>query len=373
MSGATLRLILLRFAVTRLVLFGVASAALIQLPVDPIESQTFHLPTQPHPVLEAWARYDACWFLTIAQHGYRDPIAGGEDMRAAFFPLFPSMVAGLTPVVRHPMIAGLLISNACYLLFILLLWMLVERDWGERVAHAAVWTYLLFPSAFFLSGVYSESVLLVTTTGALLMARRARWLAAGLLVALATLTRPLGIVAIVPVLAEYTAWRRSGTPDAPPRLASVIAPVAAAAAAYVVLAWIVFGSPLAVVDMQASVRGGFSAPWQPFVDMWRSGPRLHTFNNSMIDAVLALAALASLPVLFATLPLGYACYALVVILVPVSQSLMSFNRLLLPSFPHAILLARAMDRPWVASTLYPLFSVGQAVWMAAFATWHWVA
>jgi hypothetical protein len=372
-SGATLRIILVRFALTRIVLFGVANAAVIQLPVDPVESRTFHLPAQPHAFLEAWARYDACWFLTIAQHGYRDAIAGGEDMRAAFFPLFPSLVAGLTPVVRLPMIAGLVISNACYLVFLVLLWTLVARDWGERVAHAAVWTYLLFPSAFFLSGVYSESVLLATTTGALLMARQARWLAAGLLAALATLTRPLGIVAIVPVLVEYAAWRRSTTPDAPPRLARIIAPVAAAAVAYVVLAWIVFGNPLAVVEMQASVRGDFSAPWQPFVDMWRTGPRLHAFNNSLIDAVLALAALASLPVLFATLPIGYACYALVVIIVPVSQSLMSFNRLLLPSFPHAILLARAMNRPRVGSTLYPLFSIGQAVWMAAFATWHWVA
>jgi len=372
-SGPTLRLILSRFAITRLVLFGIASLAVGRLPVDPIEARGFHLPPQPHPFLEAWARYDACWFLTIAQHGYRDAIAGNEDMRAAFFPLFPSLIGGLTRIVGQPMIAGLVISNACYLGFLVLLWMLVERDWGAHVAHGAVWTYLLFPSAFFLSGVYSESVLLLTTTGALLMARQERWLAAGVLAALATLTRPLGVVAIVPVLAEYASRKRVASPDPAPSLACILVPAAAAAAAYVVLAWNVFGNPMAVVDMQASVRGEFSAPWEPFLEIWRHGPRLHAFNNSVIDATLALAALVSLPVLFARVPLGYACYALVVILVPVSQSLMSFNRLLLPSFPHAILLARAMDRQWTASTLYAVFAIGQAVWMTAFATWHWVA
>jgi hypothetical protein len=274
--------------------------------------------------------------------------------------------------VQPPLLAGLVIANACYLVFLLVLWALFARDWGERVADAAVWIYLLFPSAFFLSAAYSESVLLAVTAGALLLARQRRWLWAGVLAAMSTLARPLGVVAIVPLLAEYIAWRRA-SPEAPARLASIVVPVAAAAAVYAVLAWSAFGNPLAVLDMQASVRGGIGPPWQPFVEMWRAGPRIHGFNNSLIDAGLALAAIVSLPVLFATAPLGYACYALVVVLVPASQSLISFNRLLLPSFPHAALLARALERRRVSAALYAVFALGQAVWMTAFATWHWVA
>src|SRR5262249_10376251 len=246
-SRTTLRAIVTRFAITRIVLFAVASVAVMRLPIDPIEARNFHLPPQPNAVLEAWARYDACWFVAIAQHGYRERISNGGDMRAAFFPLFPSLVAGLTRFVRYPMLAGLVISNTCYLVFLLLLWKIVERDWGERVAHAATWTYLLFPSAFFLSGAYSESLLLVVTAAALLLARQRWWLASGVLAGLATLTRPLGVVAIVPVLAEYVSWRRNAPVDAARELASIVLPVAAAAAVYLVLAWNVFGNPLAVV------------------------------------------------------------------------------------------------------------------------------
>jgi hypothetical protein len=43
---------------------------------------------------------------------------------------------------------------------------------------------------------------------------------------------------------------------------------------------------------------------------------------------------------------SYACYALLIVLIPLSGSLISFSRLLLPSFPHAILLARSVKRPW---------------------------
>jgi Gpi18-like mannosyltransferase len=371
-TRATLLAILSRFLITRIVLFAIAIGAVSRLPVDPVEARGFHLPPQSHAFLEAWARYDACWYVTIAERGYRDPLGGNEDMRAAFFPLFPSLVAGVTRVVQPPLLAGLVIANACYLVFLLVLWALFARDWGERVADAAVWIYLLFPSAFFLSAPYSESVLLAVSAGAVLLARQRRWLGAGLLAALSTLARPLGVVAIVPVLAEYIAWRR-GAAEAPARLGAIVAPVAAAALVYVVLAWNVFGSALAVIDMQASVRGSVGPPWQPFVEMWQTGPRLHGFNNSLVDAGLALAAIVSLPVLFATVPLGYACYALVVVLVPASQSLISFNRLLLPSFPHAALLARALEHRWMSAALYAAFALGQAVGMTAFATWHWVA
>jgi mannosyltransferase PIG-V len=368
-----IRAILVRFAISRLVLFGVATFAVSRLPIDAVEAQGFHLPPQSHPLLEAWARYDACWYVAIARHGYVASI-GPEDMRAAFFPLFPTLIALFTPIVREPMVAGLVVSNACYLAFLLLLFAIVERRWGDQVADAAVWTYLLFPSAFFLSGAYSESVLLVMTAGALLLAMQRRWLAAGVLVACAALTRPLGGVAIIPVLAEYLATTEEFSLAALRRILPIVLPVAATAALYLLFAWRAFGNPFAILDMEAAVRGSFVGPWQPFTALWDNGrPHLHAFNSSLVDAALALGALAALPLLFAGGPPGFAWYALLLVLVPLSESLMSFNRLVLPSFPHAILLARVLDRPWRRVTVLTAFAILQAVWMAAFATWHWVA
>ena len=95
----------------------------------------------------------------------------------AFFPLFPALVTVVTRVVHTPLLAGLMVSNACYLAFLVLLWQIVRLDWTMEVTRRTVWIYLLFPSTVFLSGVYSESLLLALATGALLAARCRRWFA----------------------------------------------------------------------------------------------------------------------------------------------------------------------------------------------------
>src|SRR5579862_2198059 len=191
------------FVATRLALFAVATLAVLRLPVNGVEALGFHLPPQPYSFLEAWARYDACWYVAIAERGYRSPIGPWGDMRPAFLPLFPSLVAAATLVAHIPMLAALMVSNLCFFLFIALLWKLIEHDWDAAAARRAMWIYLLFPSAFFLSGAYSESLLMAVSAGALLAARRDRWWLAGLLASAATLARPVGVLAVAPLVVEY--------------------------------------------------------------------------------------------------------------------------------------------------------------------------
>src|SRR5262249_18513589 len=62
------------FLASRIVLFAVALFAVSHLPINVAEARGFHLAPQPHSYLEAWARYDACWYVTIAEAGYRGSI-----------------------------------------------------------------------------------------------------------------------------------------------------------------------------------------------------------------------------------------------------------------------------------------------------------
>lgn len=375
MTARTLRFICSIFFTTRLALFAIAVFAVLRMPIDAIEARGFHLPPQPHAFLEAWARYDACWYVFIAVHGYHGPIGPYGDMRANFFPLFPALMTAVTLVARTPLLAGLIVSNASYLVFLVLLWKIVRLDWNADVARRAIWIYLLFPSTFFLSGAYSESVLLAVAAGALLAARRRYWATAGLLAALATLTRPVGIVAVVPLVAEYIAMHRTSADDTRSRivLLQILAPALLAMAGYLAFSAAAFGDPLATFAGQAAIRGPMAAPWQPFIDLWHAGPRWHSYDNSIVDAVLALFAIAAIPAIYARVRPSYAWYALLIVLIPLSGSLMSFNRLLLPSFPHAILLARLTKRPWAIAALLVPCAILEAFLMAAFATWHWVA
>jgi hypothetical protein len=295
-------------------------------------------------------------------------------MRPNFFPLFPLLTAAVSTVAHPPLLAALIVSNACYLAFLLLLWELVRLDWTTEVAHRTIWIYLAFPSSVFLSGAYGESLLLVSTIGALLAARRRRWLMAGILAGVATLTRPLGGAAVIPVLIEAAMAARTDTTMNIGQIAiRALAPSAIALLGYCGFAIHAFGSAFAVFDTQAQIRGPIAAPWQPFVELWYAGPRLHAFNNSLIDAALAIAAVATLPALFGRVRRSYAAYAVVAVLVPLSGSLMSFNRMLLASFPHAILLATSLERRWGLAAVMIACAVLLGVSTVAFATWHWVA
>jgi Mannosyltransferase (PIG-V) len=361
------------FLITRVVIFSLALFAVLRMPINAVEARGFHLPPQSHSYLEAWARYDACWYVVIAEHGYRDPISSDGDIRPAFFPLYPALVAAASWVARPPLLAGLIVSNLCYFLFLVVLWKIVRLDWDTSIAQRVIWIYLLFPSAFFLSGAYSESALLLVAAAAVLAARHQRWLWAGVLAGLATLARPVGVVAVVPVIAEYIAMRRVETRPMAVDLATLVAPTVVAGVGFLLFSTWMFGDPLASLTGQVSIRGPVSAPWQPFINMWQSGPRLHAFDNSIVDASLAIVALATIPLVYLRVRHGYAWYALLIVLIPLSGSLISFNRLLLPSFPHAILLARSVKRPGVWIALVISLAGAEAAMMVAFATWNWVA
>jgi hypothetical protein len=372
-SRRSLGFILSAFVTTRVALFAVALFAVLWMPINATEARGFHLAPQPHAFLEAWARYDACWYVAIAEHGYRDPIQSDGDMRADFFPLYPALVAAVAPLARPPLLAGLIVSSAAYLLSLVLLWNIVRLDWPIDVARRVTWIYLLFPSAFFLSGAYSESILLVVALWAILAARHQRWMVAGFLAGCATLARPVGVVTVVPLIAEYIASRRTVHPRVDMKLAQLLGPTLVAGVGYLIfLAW-TFGDPLIGLTGQVSIRGPVAAPWQAFINMWQAGPRLHAFDNSMVDASLAVVAVGAMPAIYTRVRKSYGCYALLIVLIPLSGSLISFNRLLLPSFPHAILLARSATRRWVQIALFLSLALAEVAMMVAFATWNWVA
>jgi hydrogenase/urease accessory protein HupE len=93
----------------------------------------------------------------------------------------------------------------------------------------------------------------------------------------------------------------------------------------------------------------------------------------MVDASLAVIAVGAMPAIYTRVRKSYGSYALLIVLIPLSGSLISFNRLLLPSFPHAILLARSATRRWVQIALFLSLALAEVATMVAFATWNWVA
>src|SRR5438552_4002804 len=92
------------------------------------------------------------------------------------------------------------------------LYRLIEEDFNGERAYYGVLYFAIFPSAFFLSAAYTESVFLCFAILSFYNIRRGHWWVAALFGALASLTRPDAMFLLVPFGYEYL--RRIWPPQA---------------------------------------------------------------------------------------------------------------------------------------------------------------
>ena len=147
---------------------------------------------------EIWNRWDAVHYLALAKNGY--VAEGPERFSIVFFPLYPWLVRAAAYLTCNYLTATFLVSALASVAAALLLQRLVRLDESPAVARNAVWFLLIFPTSYFLHIGYTESVFLALTLGCVLAARHNKWWLAGLLGALACLTRVNGLL-LGPVLA----------------------------------------------------------------------------------------------------------------------------------------------------------------------------
>jgi len=332
------------------------------------------------------ARWDSVWYLGIAGDGY------GAPGRPAFFPLYPLLMRAGGWVLGSRLVAGALISMVCLVIALAVLHELTRLELG---AGAARWTMIalaLSPVSFFLSAVYSESLFLALSGGALLSARRGRWWGAGVLAGLAAATRSAGVVLLVPlVLFAWPRWR-----DMRP-LALVPVGLGCFMAAMVIAGHGAL-SPFHVQDVWfrhwagpfGGLRDAGVAAWDGARQLL-SGQREHVYftaaggdpfyvarMNLMLFGFFVAGAVAVVGAA-RTLPLAYPAYALAALALPLSypvgpQPLMSIQRFELVLVPLWMWWGAWLSRHPRARRVALAASAGLLVaFSAMFATWHWVA
>src|SRR5207248_6926983 len=105
---------------------------------------------------------------------------------------YPLVARAAGWVVGSAVLGSLLVAVAALAVALYLLRRLVVLDAGERYARGALLVTALFPTAFFFSAIYTESLFLALTVAAFYAARRQRWALAGLCGGLAAATRNTG-------------------------------------------------------------------------------------------------------------------------------------------------------------------------------------
>ena len=240
----------------------------------------------PESVFGIWNRWDAVHYMQIARDGYSaDP---DHRFLIVWLPLYPWLVRALSTVIGDVHLAGLLVSLLSYVGASVLLYRLVALDFPERVAIRTVLYLAIFPTAYFLHAAYTESLFLVLVFGSFYAARTERWALAGVLGALATLTRITAFGLIPALLVEYMTQKRFRPSEF--RLdALYLALVPLGFGAYMVLNHVVLGDPLAFLEIAQDRHFKYLAPpWVGIERVWAaamgSGPRWQIIRCGLTSA-----------------------------------------------------------------------------------------
>jgi len=366
-----------------------------------------------HWLVEPMRLWDGSWYRLVAIFGY-DP---SKSANAAFFPLYPKLMEWISDLTGMSVeTAGYLISNVAFLGALLVLYRLITFDFDPVIAKRTLWIVILFPTSFFFSAVYTESLFLLLAATTLYAARRSDWLLAGIVGLFAALTRSAGVMLLAPMavifLQQYGWNPRRWFPNAIPAALPALGPV--------IFGWILTRSgmkfddwihqqwqwnrfsanPIETFDCTlngctAQIRSwgssyeGYVWPidwgwigdilsnptWSHFTSpAWRD----RAARGDVLEFVVTIAAFALVLIGIRKLPFYYTAYTVPALLVPLFSPssvhpLMSMPRFVLPLFPLFVMLALLIRDRRLGVVLGVLSTIGLVLLTMQFASWYWVS
>ena len=142
------------------------------------------------------AQWDSYWLMSIADEGYE--YKQDELSNIAFFPLYPALIKLVSYATGDFILAGWLVSILFIFLSMIMLYRLVKEFHPSLNPHLPVIFLLVFPTALFLNAVYTESVFLFFSIATFYYLFKKKYWIAGLVGLLAAITRPNGVLLIIP-------------------------------------------------------------------------------------------------------------------------------------------------------------------------------
>jgi Mannosyltransferase (PIG-V) len=350
-----------------------------------------------------WARPYLPWAVNFDGTSYADIARAGyvHLEQPAFYPLYPLLErAASVLTLGHLGVAGLVVANLACLGAFGVLRVLAERELGCPAARRALVALAVFPTALFLAAAYAESLFLLLSLSAFLALRAHRWAIASVLIALAALTRPVGILLLAAMAAEVWASSpdlrqavthpatllrvlRSHSVSSVLKICSAFALPVVALAGYSAFLAARFGSFFAATRAEAGGWGRYlSWPWDGFA---RAAGALFTVGgpkevHAFLDIVFTLLFVGLTVAILRRLPAPYVAYTAatlaLVLLTPLHDNwaaLHSNSRFMVVVFPLFLLIGswqprRAVQLALLLASLWLL-----AVFTLSFVNGSWVA
>lgn len=333
-----------------------------------------------------FSTWDAQHYLSLAMHGYTP---NSESDR--FFPLFPLLIRILSPITGY-LLGGLFVANVASLIGCIYFY-LFTKDFSQnkKMAYISLLVLLCFPTIFFFSFVYSEGLFFCFIMMAFYYLYKKQLLLSALSAFFIPLVRPTGIFILIPffvyILSDYirevfAVSKKPLSKTHIPLRPSVLLLVTPSIAFLLYLFFManMTGNPFSGFAFQNDIAGHFSIGsffhWNLLTDIIPKQLVLHDPNNSLLDRLFFVVFLSSLSLIWRRTDKVLFTYALIMGIVPLLGSFMSYTRYMLMVFPLFISLGSIFSEKKYSWMLflyeYPVLLL-QALFIVMHCLNYWVA
>lgn len=337
------------FFISKALLIAISIIAAFSLPVG----AGFKANTD-NQFLNLWSQWDGKAYLTIAEHGYVEL----EDGRSLlnFLPFYPFLIYIFSFIGYG--FAGFLISNIATVIGVIFLYKLVSMEYGEKISKRATFFLLFFPTAFFLTAIYTEALFFALVLASFYYARTQKWIFAGIIAIPLPLTRIIGLAFFIPLLIEYYHQRDFKIKNTDKKivfpLLSIIGVVL-----FLLTYYAVTGNPFSYFEQQNLWNRSFQLPYEAFLKTIND---FNAYTSITLKAyfafgfILAIAAIVLVLLSIKRLRWSYTAYAILALVPPFfSGTFEAFSRFLLVIFPLFITLSLLCEDKNAKKIIYAIY------------------
>ena len=269
--------------------------------------------------------WDGVWYTAIARQGYGALPTGDLQTRWPFFPLLPGIMRAFDEIGIGDQAATVLVNQLVLLVAFAGVYRIARRHASAEGSVLAVWALAVFPGSFMFSLIYPSSIFLAATVWAFVLIEDRHDVAAAVVVVLATMARPNGILVVVALAVALRSWRR---------IALVCGPAVVALGAWAGWLWDRTGDPIVFWNAKSAwpevtILDLVTAPWR--------------YDYAWPHFVLGIAAAWVVWRQRRRLPLSWLVWTGLLLLVPMYSGIVGLGRYANECFPPFVAAGQVLE------------------------------
>lgn len=325
---------------------------------------------RPFDFWASWAQWDGGYYYNIAKSGYSTL----EDF--AFFPLYPILIKIISLIISLDILfLGLLISNLAFLIFLYLLYKLVNLRFNKKIARTTIITLLFFPTTFYAVALYSESIFLMLVVSAFLTLWQKKYLMASVAISLASLTRGAGVFLIISLIYSYLSHINFALKKVNTKMLHLV-PSVLGIALYMIYLAATTNDPFKFLNVQDLWQRSITDPVSTIASyLWSLLTMQAQPINVWLDLGFTLLFLTVLILGARKIPSSLWIFSMFAILIPsATGTLTSMPRYLLSSLGAFIIIGQFLEeRPKLKIPIWTISILLQIFFAVRFINGYWVA